>query len=633
MDAGQGAASSEGIAPASAQAATVRDASDRALLARYAKDGSEAELEELVRRYAGMVHATCRRILGNDAAADDAAQATFLIMIRKARALDRVRLPQWLHVTARQIALVHARALQRRARHERAALADARRAPAASETPAAPDHGPLLAALDGALAALNAAQRDAIALRFLRGLSLAEAAAAAGCPLRTFQTRMRRGLERLRTQLQAAVPAQACTLATLPPLLERAADLQPHHALAQAVLRGAAPGAATTAAHAIVARLLRRERLRIVGGIGALAAGLALSCAAVAWSAERAHREPALGAPSPPAVAAAHVATTPARAASPLRDAGAWRAHDRDGVRALAMSPDGARLASGGTDGTVRVWAWSQRRQLARAEGATAVNAIAFSPTGGQLASTGFEGVVRLWSAQGTLLAQLVAGATMAQWSLAFAPDGIRLAAVGDDSRLRIWDVRLRRLASVQQVGGAALRCVAWSADGRWIAVGGNDDRVTLWDAHELRQIDSWTSGSAPLALAFRPDGACLAIGSWSDRIRLVALPGHARPEATLPEDAVHALAWVGGHRLPAVDHHGEVVLWDAELGAVIARQRSDGELISLAVSPDGAHAAVGSWDDGDIRALDIACANAPADPTLAEPMTAAWLMTMPTAR
>jgi RNA polymerase sigma factor (sigma-70 family) len=627
MDAGQGAASSEGIAPASGMAATPRVASDRALLARYARDGSEAELEELVRRYAGMVHATCRRILGNDAAADDAAQATFLIMIRKARALDRVRLPQWLHVTARQTALVHARSLQRRARHERAALADARRSPATIETPAAPDHGPLLAALDGALAALNAGQRDAIALRFLRGLSLAEAAAAAGCPLRTFQTRMRRGLERLRTQLQAAVPAQACTLAMLPPLLERAADLQPHHALAQAVLRGAAPGAAaTTTAHAIVARLLRQERLRIVGGIGALAAGLALSCAAAAWSAERAQREPGPGAPPPSAVASA-------RAASPLRDAGAWRAHDRDGVRALAMSPDGALLASGGSDGTVRVWSWSQRRQLARAEGTTAVNAVAFSPTGDLLASTGFDGAVRLWSAKGALLAQLVAGATMAQWALAFSPDGMRLAAAGDDSRLRIWDVRRRTLASVNQVSSAALRCVAWSADGRLIAVGGNDDRVTLWDAHEQRQIDSWTSGSAPLALAFRPDGACLAIGSWSDRIRLVALPGHSRPEVTLPEDAVHALAWVDDHRLLAVDHHGDEVLWDAERGTEIARQRSHGELISLAVSPDGGHAAVGSWDDGDIRALDIASAVSPSDPTVADPTTVAGLGAMPTAR
>src|SRR5580658_8414681 len=88
------------LAEAGAEPASAPPAADQVLLRAFAQDGSRAALDELVRRYSGMVHATCLRILRHPQAADDAAQATFLVLMRRAAALPGgVLLPQWLYVT------------------------------------------------------------------------------------------------------------------------------------------------------------------------------------------------------------------------------------------------------------------------------------------------------------------------------------------------------------------------------------------------------------------------------------------------------------------------------------------------------------------------------------------------------
>src|SRR4051812_36927669 len=84
---------------------------DELLLARF-RAGDEQAFAVLVHRYAGLVWSVCRRGLAQTADAEDAFQATFLILTRQARSLRRGPLGPWLHVVAsRTAAKTRARAL------------------------------------------------------------------------------------------------------------------------------------------------------------------------------------------------------------------------------------------------------------------------------------------------------------------------------------------------------------------------------------------------------------------------------------------------------------------------------------------------------------------------------------------
>ncbi len=182
--------------------------SDRELLAAYRRTGSRETYSEVVSRYADAVYATCLRTLGNPHSAEDAAQAAFLVFLKKGRKLSRSTvLVDWLHRTARNCARNLRKTEARRAKHEREAMAvNAKSTPNAVEVERARPQ------LDAALDSLPTAQRAALGLRYVRGLSRAEVAAELGCPERTVESRLRLGIEKLRARLGkrgVALPAAA----------------------------------------------------------------------------------------------------------------------------------------------------------------------------------------------------------------------------------------------------------------------------------------------------------------------------------------------------------------------------------------------------------------------------------------
>ena len=81
------------------------ESSDAALLERFANNNDEAAFEELLRRHAALVHGVCRRVLGNAPDVEDAFQATFLVLVRKAGSLKREGpLAPWLYTVAVRLA-------------------------------------------------------------------------------------------------------------------------------------------------------------------------------------------------------------------------------------------------------------------------------------------------------------------------------------------------------------------------------------------------------------------------------------------------------------------------------------------------------------------------------------------------
>ncbi|MBI1918671.1 MAG: sigma-70 family RNA polymerase sigma factor [Planctomycetes bacterium] len=171
-------------------------AGDDDLLRCFARHGDDEAFAALVERHGPMVLGVCRRVLNDAHEAEDAFQATFLLLLRRAGTLRPGPLGPWLHGVAYRTALkARERAVLRRGRevteHDRVAADPI-------EEIAWRDLRPLL---DEAIGRLPNSYRVPFVLCYLEGRTNAEAAEALGCPRGTIATRLSRARERLRAHL------------------------------------------------------------------------------------------------------------------------------------------------------------------------------------------------------------------------------------------------------------------------------------------------------------------------------------------------------------------------------------------------------------------------------------------------
>ena len=178
---------------------------DQELLAAFVRDGSDEAFAEITLRHASLVYHTARRILSDAHLAEDAAQATFLILSRKAATLSaNTSLSGWLFMTAQLTARNIRRGQRRREKGEWEAAAMFERKRQLEEQPGDAEvlWRELEPHLDEALAQLPESQRNAIVLRCLKQHSPTEAARELGCSENAVGMRMLRGLENLKNKLQ-----------------------------------------------------------------------------------------------------------------------------------------------------------------------------------------------------------------------------------------------------------------------------------------------------------------------------------------------------------------------------------------------------------------------------------------------
>ncbi len=174
-----------------------RDLSDSDLLERFIAEDDEAAFTLLVQRHGGMVLHVCRRVLHDAHLAEEAFQATFVVLGRQASSIRKRRsLASWLHGVALKVAL---KARQRAAtrRHRETEAGAMRR----SETIDDATWEELRGILDEELAALPEKPRAAVILHYLEGKTHAQAAGELGCAKSTLQSYLERGRERLRERL------------------------------------------------------------------------------------------------------------------------------------------------------------------------------------------------------------------------------------------------------------------------------------------------------------------------------------------------------------------------------------------------------------------------------------------------
>jgi WD40 repeat protein len=225
----------------------------------------------------------------------------------------------------------------------------------------------------------------------------------------------------------------------------------------------------------------------------------------------------------------------------------------------VAVSADGELLAVPRSSGDVRVWSSSTRKALGTLPATTApVTALAFAPDASALAiGDGGGGVRFLDPRTAKSKAKPLALSESSALAIEYSPGGSRVAVGRRDGRTQIFDLRSgEQLGPPLAANASAINDVSFSADGRLLATAGLDRTGALW------RLD----GNRAIGTVFRGQKGAIT-------------------EATYTPDANVVLT-------AAAD--GSVAARDAGTGSIMHRFRLGGEVLSVAVSPDGSTLAAG---------------------------------------
>jgi WD40 repeat protein len=283
-------------------------------------------------------------------------------------------------------------------------------------------------------------------------------------------------------------------------------------------------------------------------------------------------------------------------------------------VMAVASSPDGKWLASGGYNSPVTIWNFAARRIETSLEGSpVSTFSLAFAPDGSILAAAGTDGTLRIWGTHSWTRDRVVQADSSSVCSLAFAPDGKSLATAGVDGIIALWDTSSWQARKRIQTSEGSLKTVAFSPDGRQLASLSANGVVRLWefDLGETGIVIGLEARPDPMyscGLAFSPDGQSLAIPRVSQPIELWD-PGGGRRLATLgkPQSRVLSLTFSPDGQILALGTvEGAIELWN-----VPTRQRRyilrghSGGIWSLAYLPDG-YSLVSAGYDATLRLSEM---------------------------
>jgi len=499
--------------------------SDAQLLSRFAGKGDEAAFEALLRRHGPLVLGLCRRLLPNPSDADDAFQATFVVLARKATSIRRrSSVASWLYGVAYRVARRARTRVARQHLSERQ-VGDVRRSDelADQQGPSSADADPTLRAvqhelqqeLDAELQALPEKYRAPLVLCYLQGKTNEEAARELGWPVGSISRRLTKARDLLRGRLsERGLAVPGVLLASV--LSEQRAPTVPS-ALLEATLRtaksfpagqaSAVAAPAITLAHGALSAMKATKMkiaavvLAAIGLLGA-SAGVFLYGAAADQPAAVPQAVPAAESPRPPGLPAPPAALgdlqgdpLPKHARARL---GSVRFRQGDAVASVRYLPDGKTLVSVGSDQALRFWEAGTGKELQRFTG-LAVRAL--SPDGQSLATVQYnQSILVIDTTTGKercRIGAVQAGEGMDQANgLFFSPDSKLIAATVYDPNgkgsIRLWDAgsgqEVRRLTCPPLEERQLLfapRSFVFAPGGKYLAAAHADGRVVrvwIWD-------------------------------------------------------------------------------------------------------------------------------------------------------
>jgi WD40 repeat protein len=273
-------------------------------------------------------------------------------------------------------------------------------------------------------------------------------------------------------------------------------------------------------------------------------------------------------------------------------------------VMAVAISPDGQTVASGGLDDTIRVWYLPTGELQQTLIGHTkAINCLTISPDGQTLASCSDDGTVRIWHLASGKLMRTLSGHSRHVNSVAISADGQFLASGSDDRTVVWWQLATGEPLRTFPGLAGMIRAVAISPDGQTLASGGSDNQIKVWSLKTGEQLRTFARShfNSVNAIAISLDNKTLISSSKDKTIKVWDLAkGEVIRSLLGHTDSVNAIALsANGKLLVSGSSDTTVRLWNLDKGELTATLHEHTNSVnSVAITTDGKFAISGSSDN-----------------------------------
>ena len=272
------------------------------------------------------------------------------------------------------------------------------------------------------------------------------------------------------------------------------------------------------------------------------------------------------------------------------------------GVRSLAMSPDGKKLAVVNSDTTTFLWNLGNvRTNTSITKRVGLALSVAFSPDGRTLAVGNADNVARIWDISNWRMNAAYRGHTDRISSIGISTDNSTIGTASYDKTVRLWDVKTHECRSVLTGHQQSVLALAFSPDCQYLATGSHDETARIWYIQGGGNRFTLTGKHGSIcSVAFSPDGRTLATGSSDGTVRLWHVAsGEIKAVLQGQKGSVMALTFSqDGTRLAAGSLDRSVAIWDvpsAKLKSLL-RGHQD-EVHAVAFLPDGKSLVSGSRD------------------------------------